>query len=349
MKYNSKSFSDKKLLSLSSKKLDQRGNAPWFEFSSEIYSHGKTFREKYKFPKILPIPISSDHGINVYPYPDNYELNSKGPFFTWNKRKYDFLKNIGRETYYVEHPWISYRKKLKKSNVVKKGTIVFFPKTIKSLHIDKKFINNYLKSLNKLPNKCKPISICLYFNDINQSLHKELRKFKYPLVTAGNTSSTLFVDRFYELLNNFQYATSPLGGRPGSYFYLCIEAGIPFFFYGKNLKYYSDGKYKWKKGKISLYKIYGSKNLTQTDLKRLKKEYLNMKLLTKNFFKIKDKISKKQRDSVLKYLGTDSKISTSRINHILWKSFFFNFFKILKIFYYGVLKRKIKKILFFIC
>jgi len=44
-----------------------------------------------------------------------------------------------------------------------------------------------------------------------------------------------------------------LGARPSSNFFFCIEAGIPFFFHGRNLEYISDGTSTFKKGKLSLY------------------------------------------------------------------------------------------------
>ena len=337
MKFHSLSYSDKKLEQLSKEQLDQRGKAPWFEFISEIYSLGKTFRESYNFPNRLCLPISSDHGVNIQPTYDEYERSTKGPYFTWNKRKLKKILSTNREAYLVQHPWVSYKNKIKfKRSSKNKGTLVFFPKSIQALKLDRKFIKNYMRLLKKLPKECKPITICLFYYDINQKLHKELRKYNFPLVTAGNSSSVYFVDRFYKLISNFRYATSPLGGRPGSYFYFCIDALVPFFFYGRNLEYYSDENKFFKKGKVKIHQIFSQKYSS-------KKEYKNMLKITKNFNQINKTVSKKQLKIVREYLGYSSKLSKKRINYILWKSFVKNIFDIIKIYYYALKSTKLKK------
>ena len=337
MKYNSTSFSDKKLKELSRENLKERGKAPWFEFCSEIYSLGKTFREHYKFPKFLSLPVSSDHGVSIQSTYDEYERNTKGPYFTWNKGKCKKIKSTGREAYHVRHPWVEYQNKINfQLNPKRKGTLVFFPKSIETIRVNHKFVDNYMKSLKKLPKKCKPISICLFYYDINHGLHKKLRKYNFPLVTAGYSSSIFFVDRFYKLIKNFKYATSPLGGRPGTFFYFCVDSLIPFFFYGRNLEYYSTGSKFFRKGKVNLHKLlsikYGSK-----------KQYYEMLKLTNNFMQIKDRVSRSQLNIVREYLGYSSKISKLKINLILWKSFILNLGNIIKIYYGGIFLRKFKK------
>ncbi len=337
MKFNDRSYSDKKLEELAREKLNERGNAPWFEFNSEIYSQGKIFRKIYKFPKRLSLPFSSDHGVNIQPTYDEYERSTKGPYFTWNKKKYRKIISTKREVYFVKHPWVHYKEKInfkrKKKN---SGTIAFFPKSIEALKVNHKFINKYMKLLKKLPNECKPITICLFYYDINKKLHKKLRKFNFPIVTVGNSSSIHFVDRFYKLINNFKYATSPLGGRPGSYFYFCIDALVPFFFYGRGIEYYSQESKFFKKGKVKLHEVFSQKYSS-------KKEYKKMLNITKKFSKITPNVSKQQLKIVREFLGYNSKISKVKINLILWKSFIKNLFIIFKIYYYAFKGTKIRK------
>lgn len=337
MKYNSRSFSDKKLEKLSVENKKERGNAPWFEFSSEIYSMGKTFRRAYKFPKFLSLPIASDHGVNIQSTYDEYERNSKGPFFTWNLDKYKFIKRLHREVYFVPHPWIEYKNKHINFKKEKSGTIIFFPKST-TLKVNIKFLDQYMKSLKKLPKKCKPISICLFFHDIKyDNLHKKIRKYNFPIVTAGYSSSKYFVDRFYDLISNFKYASSPLGARPSSNFFFCIEAGIPFFFHGRNLEYISDGTSTFKKGKLSLHKVMSPKYGT-------KKEYKKMLKIAKNFNNISDKITPKQKKIIHHYLGLNAKPSKLLIFFIIWKSFILNIFTIIKLFYFGTVRYKFQNL-----
>lgn len=334
MKFNKFSYSDKKLELLSKQNLDERGSSPWFEWVSEIYSLGKTFRENCKFPKLLCLPVSSDHGVNIQSTYDEYERSTKGPYLTWNYKKYKKIIKSKRQAYFVKHPWIDYKDKINfQRNPKRNGTIVFFPKSIHSLKVNKKFIDEYINKLKKLPQRCKPITICLFYYDINQKLHKELRKYKFPIVTVGNSSSKYFVDRFYELISNFKYATSPLGGRPGSYFYFCVDAKIPFFFYGRNLKYYSEGNKIFKKGKINLYQIFSLKYSS-------KSEYKKMIKTIKSFLKIEDRVTKKQLSIVREYLGYNSSISNTRLNVVFWKSFFVNLISIIKIYKSALFRNK---------
>ena len=339
MKFHSLSYSNKKLESLSKENLKERGIAPWFQWVSEIYSLGKTFRIKYNIPKIISLPFSSDHGVNIQTTYDEYERSTKGPYFTWNKKKLSKIKATGREAYLIQHPWINYKKKINfKLSNKRKGTLVFFPKSIESLRVNEKFIDQYVKKLKKLPKKCKPLTICLFYYDINQGLHKKLRKYKIPIVTAGYSSSIFFVDRFYNLIKNFKYATSALGGRPGSYFYFCIDASLPFFFYGSNLEYYSHGNGKFKKGKIPLHKIPSEKY-------GAKKEYLEIKNVVKNFNIIRDEVTTEQKKTIRKYLGFESNIFNKKVSFIIWKSLVTNFYFLIKIYYYGIFHKYIKKIL----
>ena len=112
MKYNLTSFSDKKLEKLSGENLKERGSAPWFEWVSEIYSLGKSFRENCNFPKFLCLPFSSDHGVNIQPIYSEYERTTKGPYLTWNYLKYRKIINLKRKAYFVKHPWIDYKVKI---------------------------------------------------------------------------------------------------------------------------------------------------------------------------------------------------------------------------------------------
>lgn len=343
MKYNSKAFSNTKLEKLSKYlKRFERGYAPWLNYSSEIYSFGKTFRIFSNFSKYLPICVHSDHGVSVAANYIDYEKTTNFPFLTWNYRKFLKIKKTGREVYYIQNPWIYYRKKYYKNNNLhkKKGTIVFFPKSIPGVNVKIKNLNKYIHSLKKLPKKCHPISICLSFYDIQQhNLHKKLRKYNLNLVTVGNSSSQNFIDRFYKLISQFRYASAPIGARPFSGFFYCIEYGLPFFFYGKNIQYISDGSRSklegWKKGKLRYSQIFLQKNSS-----KLEKYYLNK--LIKNFLNIKDNVNKYQKELISPYLGLNSKITRNNLKFIFIKSLISNIWIVVRLYYNSILKRKIK-------
>lgn len=341
MRYNSRSFSNKKLESLSKNlKRFEKGYTPWVNYSSELYSHGKSFREFANYSKFLPLCIHSDHGVSIQSNYIDYEKSTNLPFLTWNYSKYLEIKKTGREVYYVQNPWINYRRKKfnNKKKIQKRGTIIFFPKSISGVKVELKDLNKYISSIKKLPKKCQPISICLSFYDINYyNLHKKLRKYGLNLVTVGNSSSQNFIDRFYKLISKFKYASAPLGARPLSGFFYCIEYGLPFFFHGRNIKYKSDGSRSvfegWKKGNIKHNNILMHKNKTKGEAEKVRK-------ITKKFFKIKDQVDKDQKDLISPYLGLNSNVSKLKLKYIFIKALILNFYKVILVYYHGVIKQK---------
>jgi hypothetical protein len=93
--------------------------------------------------------------------------------------------------------------------------------------------DSYFKKLQNLPDEYSPIVISMPMHDINKGLHKLIRKFGFPLITAGNTSSPFFVDRFYDLATQFKHATS---NSIGSQLFYCSELGMDYFLYGDSPK-----------------------------------------------------------------------------------------------------------------
>ena len=131
-----------------------------------------------------------------------------------------------------------------------------------------------------------------------------------------------------------------MGPRPISGFFYCIEAGIPFFFYGKDIEYYSDGSRKklegWKKGKLKYSDISMQKYYS-------KKEISKIRMIMNKFKKIQDTVTAKQKEIVEEHLGINSNITRTQIRQIFIKSLFLNLFNVLKIYYFAILKRKFKK------
>jgi hypothetical protein len=62
-------------------------------------------------------------------------------------------------------------------------------------------------------------------HDINKGEHLKVRGLGFPIVTTGSLNSQKFVDRFYELVRQFNYAA---GVYHGSQVYYCLDFGLPF-------------------------------------------------------------------------------------------------------------------------
>jgi hypothetical protein len=227
-------------------------------------------------------------------------------FFTWNRKKCELMRILhGKKSYHIPHPWVFYRKTHFPSLPSKRtGTLVFFPHSNTTTTPAFEDLDSYIDGLKALPAKYQPIVICLSFHDVAKGLHRKLRKYHLPLVTAGTTNSRSFVDRFYSLLYQFRYSSSP---NIGSHTFYVIEAGVPFFLYGPYPEFQIRGSKAVRDGKQNL-EDYGD----QQDIKEFTrlKELLSVRV---------DEVSPEQYAVVAKYLGIDSKVTRLKAACLMWR------------------------------
>lgn len=284
------------------------GYAPWVTWESENCGLGKAFRETAFYPKILPLFIASDHGVHWESRCWQNEIDAPAPYyFSWNQKKSMRMSGEhAKKSFHVPHPWLSYRRKKFPSLAAdRKGTLVFFPHSNDTTNPVFSNLDKYFADLKALPEKYHPIVICLSFHDVRKGLHQKFRKYSIPLVTVGVSNSQRFVDRFYGLIREFRYATSP---TIGSHLFYCVEAGIPFFLYGERPRLQITGSSMVSDGFQNLLE-YGDVEDVEAFMR-----------LHELFGKQVDRISDAQNAVVLKYLGADSTISRLEIATIVWNA-----------------------------
>ncbi|MDD2892318.1 MAG: hypothetical protein PHF20_00185 [Halothiobacillaceae bacterium] len=300
-------YSDKELERLSASSLYESGLSPWAAWESENSSFGKTFRKWACYPSVLPLCISSDHGVHWESRCWPNEIDNKyKTFFTWHKKKCELMRSEhGKKSYHVPHPWVFYRRKYF-PNIPenRSGTLVFYAHSNSTTTPVYENLDDYINDLKSLPEKYHPVAFCLSFHDIRKGLHKELRKYGIPLVTAGTTASQKFVDRFYSLVYKFKFASSP---NVGSHTYYVMEAGVPFFLFGACPEYHIRGSAAVKDGKQDL-KDYGD----EEDIFKLAefKELLSSS---------RDEVTPEQYALVSEYLGMNAKTTRLRAALIIWR------------------------------
>lgn len=110
-----------------------------------------------------------------------------------------------------------------------KGTVVFpnhsSPNTMETYSAE-----DFSKSLEELPDRFKPFTICLHFRDMDH-YGPQFLQLGYNVVTAGNSRQRKdgFAKNFYEILSSHQYCCS---NELGSYTFYSLEMKIPFFLIG---------------------------------------------------------------------------------------------------------------------
>ena len=231
-------FSDEELEYLASDKCGRREmypktQSPWLFFSTEVYGHGRAIRFVTGWPHFLPLPFAGDHGIEYAN--DLYEHEWNNPshtHLTWSAWRKDAVTPKGKRVVHVTHPWVSFRRmKGLSRDPNSTGTLLFVDHSGATCETHRSASwEELLDAYRELPKKYWPTAVCLHPNDINSGLHKELRPLGLPLLTAGNGASPFFVDRYYEIVQHYEFGSS---SGIGTQMFICEEFGLRYFLLGK--------------------------------------------------------------------------------------------------------------------
>jgi hypothetical protein len=108
------------------------------------------------------------------------------------------------------------------------GTIVF--PSHSTHHITAMFdFEDYAQTLENLPEKYKPIVICMYWKDFLLGHHLEYTKRGFKVVTAGHMYDPMFMLRLYDICRQFKYSTS---NDIGTHLFASVKSGCCFFYAG---------------------------------------------------------------------------------------------------------------------
>lgn len=295
-----------RLTRLASRK--EAGLAPWASWELENSSFGKTLRLWAKYPEMLPLCASSDHGVHFGATCWPNELNSPYRLFlSWNEKKARLMRERhGRNAIFVPHPWVPYRRERYPAPAEdREGTIVFFTHSNAKTTPVFDSLDRYMGELRNLPARFHPVVICLSFHDVSKGMHKQLRHYGFSLISAGTSNSTRFVDRFYAMTRQFRYACSP---TIGSHAYYLIESGIPFFLYGERPTYVIRGSDAVKDGTQDL-RDYGD----DEDIER----YMHLHQLLADPV---ESVTTEQQSMIESYLGLHATASPSEVRNELLTS-----------------------------
>ena len=226
-------------------------NSPWLFWTAELYSFGKCYRSWLKWPYWLPIPVYSDHGADPEGKLFEHEINNKAKYHLcfWSIRYNSIFSQHKKNPIRIQHPWITYRRSIgieQSENAA--GCLVFVPHSvpgIKVLDFDNKFEKLILDLQNYFDKS--EIKLCIHMHDVRNNLHVHLRKFNLPIFSLGNSSSSLFVDRFYQLIRHFRAGSSP---NTASQLYHCVELGLDYYLSGKEVTFINHSHLQMPIGKI---------------------------------------------------------------------------------------------------
>lgn len=200
--------------------------------ASNMYSLGRGLRALARFPQWFPIPASMDHGIDTRTFLRGYQETERSRYFiSWSGWRARAEGKTNKKIHLTLHPMVAIRHKLHLEKLPSaRGTLIFVPHSLPDWSVEQDFSES-MEDFLQLPSEFHPLVFCIQMHDVNKGMHKKLRRYGIPIVSAGNLYHYWFADRFYSILRNFQWASSTdIGGHA----LLAEEMGVHFFLRGSS-------------------------------------------------------------------------------------------------------------------
>jgi hypothetical protein len=269
-------------------------------WTASIYGFGKWIRRYGYYPPILPLCVYTDHGPGDTG-PSDHEIRSSAPVQLYHSPDgvARWRASHSKPCYVLYSPFVFARKHLQiNRREDAKGTLYFVAHSTESVH-DRKSVEMYSHELSLLPERFKPVTICMHMHDVNKGLDAQYRKLGYAVISAGDSLDQEFTERFYRILARYKYALSNLFG---SYAFYAVEMGVPFGLYGSSPNYFNVSDDNIEEGE---YKSYQSTEYYKTAVKL----FSGLP---------EDKIPKESLDFVARYLGITEGISRFEMTKVLY-------------------------------
>lgn len=281
---------------------------------NNYYGIGRILKHYAGLPLFSPINCHIQHGVKFFNhYPslkpiqdqvDFYISDDPRCLFLINNEDYaDFfrrhgiynVKSIGSPVIYMDDYLIKINSRIKE----KKGTIAF---PAKGTHYVESLTNyrEYAEMLAALPEKFKPIKVCMYYLDVRRGNDSPFREKGFQVVTNGHLLSQDFFYNFFSHSSTCEYATT--NDVLSSPVYYSIYNGLKFFRYGPKIKQRSIG---------NLHKEYARERERADEICpytfpiELCEDYERQREIAYQELGVKSKLSRKEMRSLL--LGTVSK------------------------------------------
>lgn len=208
---------------------------PWLFSASEVYSHGRAFREWLDWPNSLPIPVFSDHGVHFQRDFSRLEkYNEARVHLTWSKWRDNSHNRQFKQVIRVPHPWTIWRRENRVvPSETRAGTVVFMPHTLPGIEYRDYDLAHLIQEVN-ISEIDDVRAIMIAMPDVHRGLHRHWRKFGVPIISAGASSSPFFIERFYQLVRQFKFAVSPTVGTSA---FICEELGLPVHVKGEEFQF----------------------------------------------------------------------------------------------------------------
>lgn len=273
------------------------------EFYSGVayYGIGKIIKDYAYFPSFLPCPVGIQHGWSTLASVHDARYDAAENWF-WSKdlaKKYE-TKFEGLNIRVVGSPFLYLLTNLNYvESKEKKGSIVFPCHSSAFVKIECDF-DKYATMLDLLPDEYKPITVCMYYLDIQNGLDSPFRNKGFEIINNGdNLFDAEFLKNFIKNTHGKKYAFS---NQMTSALLFASTMGLTSFFYGPEFQTDSTD--------IN----YQDLDYTQHH-RQWERQY-------DKYFKFTNCDLQQQQEFVYKELGKAFVLSRKEMNEILWKAVF---------------------------
>ena len=208
---------------------DVAGGGLW---SSQVYGIGKWLKRYAGFPDDLPLCAETDHGPGNATIPHKTYLETRAPAMLYhNAEAAKAFRLFSRKPCEVMGSPFAYFRWMNGLGIRPDaaGTVALPSHSTHHVQVRLDW-RRYCRELRRIPERFRPVKVCLYWKDILDGLHKVFQEEGFEVITAGHIYDEGFVERFYGLLAGHRYATSTDLCTAGIY---AVEMGLPFFLWGE--------------------------------------------------------------------------------------------------------------------
>lgn len=176
-------------------------------------------------PKYFPFPVAVQHGWQYVA--TSFEASTKPPeIWVWSERiAKDYERFYPKTKIRVVGSFFSYFMKsinTIKSEKYRRGSVCITPH---STHFSntKYSIDEYILSLCSLDDQYKPITVMLYYLDMNPTVVDAYKKAGFTVVTNGSLFKSDFINKFILNVSDKQYC---IFSDIGSAVFFCADLGL---------------------------------------------------------------------------------------------------------------------------
>ena len=211
-----------------------------------FYGHSQILKRAAGLKEDHPIRAVLEHGINYYTrdFVTRAELEAPLPAFLPNSRKRAAMyktRSNGRWVMPVGSPFLYVQEEVDSLLSVpaqRQGTLCFPCHSTRYIHTD--FAHEtYAAKLEELPDKFKPVTVCIYWRDYDRGAHIPYQNRGFNIVSCGHMFDPYFLYRFYLYARRHQYACS---NEIGSHLYYAVGSGCRYFHFSSGKIAYSAEK-----------------------------------------------------------------------------------------------------------